>query len=370
MRSMEQVQNSMLELMQLVMSHQSESSARKGEGTGESDFHKLMEQTRDARPAAPEREQVEQKDAPETPAPKGEQKEEDGELEQQMALAAVAALQNPVVPIGQTLSPAMEQAPVDGVELLPEGQLPTQQGTTAETNQGPVIGQSGEAGSEAAAQLQAPVEQTAAPEGQMQQSRQESDARPQTEGEAEIRVISRSTDESEQPVQTEAPVFRELESTPIKVGEAPRTEGSAAAADVEQQVGSKLHEAIQSGETRVEIQLDPANLGKVSVELTVREDGGLHISLKAENSLTRSLLERDAASLQTLLGRDSGQEVRVEIEAPQSQPRQELYDQQRQGGQQQREQEQQQQRQEQPREEGQDFLHQLRLGLVPGSGLN
>lgn len=359
MRSMEQVRNNgVLELMQLVTAHQ---TGQKAEGTEESDFHRLMEQTQGKRPAAPEK--VEEKKPAEAP------EEESPELEEQMVLAAMVALQRPVVPLQQTLTPTVEQTPVDVAQVVTvaEGEMPGEQPVLARN--GTVPGETLQL--EQAPQtegMEAPVVQTRPAGEQAEQPRQELNAEMPKE-EPRVQVVSRQgqgEQESGQPELQEAPVFQQVESTPVKVGEAPRPESSAPV-PVEEQVSSQVREAIQSGETRVELQLDPANLGKVQVELTVREDGGLHISLKAENSVTRTLLERDVSTLQTLLGRDSGQEVRVEIEVPQGQPREELYDQQKQGGQQQQRQ---QQEQEQPREDGQDFLHQLRLGLIPGEGLN
>ena len=125
---------------------------------------------------------------------------------------------------------------------------------------------------------------------------------------------------------------------------------------MEEQIVSKLAETISAGETKVEIQLTPEHLGKVTVELTQKEDGSLHIALQAESSQTRNLLEREMSGLQSLLSQTTRQEVEVNVSQPQEQQQQQNYD----GHQQQH---QQQQQQEKPRS-GEDFLNQLRLGLL------
>ena len=147
------------------------------------------------------------------------------------------------------------------------------------------------------------------------------------------------------------------------MGEAPKAEKPEM--PVEEQIAPKLTEALQKGETRVEVTLTPENLGKVTVEVTLREDGTLHVALHAESSQTRGLLERSADNLMAMLGRDARQEVQVEVPRQQESQQQNFYDDGRQGRGQQ-EHGQQERRQEQ--RSGEDFLHQLRLGLVPGDG--
>ena len=89
----------------------------------------------------------------------------------------------------------------------------------------------------------------------------------------------------------------------------------------------------------------------------------LHVALRAENSQTQTLLEKDATGLQALLMRNTQQEVQVEVSPQQESQRQDFEDG-RQHGQQQ---DPQQQKQEQKRN-GLDFLQQLRLGLIPLDG--
>lgn len=164
---------------------------------------------------------------------------------------------------------------------------------------------------------------------------------------------------------TETPVFHEVREIPVKVGEvetAPQTEQPKAVA---LQVEEKLAQALEQGETKVELQLEPRALGSVRVEMVWNRDGGLHITLHAENSHTRSLLEREMFGLQQNLSRDTQQEVRVEVPRQQESQQQNFYDG-RSGGQQQNRHPQEQRQNQQSA--GEDFLHQLRLGLVSLTG--
>ena len=144
------------------------------------------------------------------------------------------------------------------------------------------------------------------------------------------------------------------------MGEAPKTE--QAQQPVEEQIAPKLTEAVQNGETRVELQLTPEHLGKVKVEMTWKEDGSLVVEIHAENRETQNLLNKNASGLEALLGREVQQEVRVEAPRQEESQRQDLYEQQ----QEQHRQRQQEQRRKQT--SGEDFLQQLRLGLIPLDG--
>ena len=166
-------------------------------------------------------------------------------------------------------------------------------------------------------------------------------------------------------VVVETPLFEGVETTPIKVAEAPeRTEQSV---PVNQQVVEKLSTMVETGETSVQIQLEPVELGKMTIELTRSSDGTLTVLLDAENAQTRSLLEKHMGSLQEALA-DRGQKVvQITVEHNEESQRQEnqqhndFRDGQNQNGQQQ---EQQQQRRD-ARHNSTDFMQQLRLGLIP-----
>lgn len=160
-------------------------------------------------------------------------------------------------------------------------------------------------------------------------------------------------------VVTEAPLFKDVETAPIKVAEAP---AQAEAPELETQVSDKLVRILESGENRVEIQLTPEALGKMTIELTRSADGTLNVILNAENAETRSMLTRHITTLQeTLVGRG---QPSVQIEVSRGEETQQQNFQQQdlgddmngsQNGQQQRRREE---------SSGEDFLQQLRLGLI------
>lgn len=287
--------------------------------------------------------------------------EDPKELEKQMALAAMAVMQNPVVPVEQVTAP--EEAQVTGaadVEIVTE----TVEAPVVNT---PVTAETVEVLPEEGAEEtveQLPQEQAKPVEVETQAAEDTGAEMKVTTGETGETGQEADTQDTPEETAAEAPVFQEVREIPVKVGE-PAAAEETREVPVEDQIGPKLAEALKSGDTKVEIQLAPESLGKVTVEVTLREDGTLHIALHAENSQTRGLLERSADSLAAMLGRDSRQEVQVEVPRQQESQQQNFYD-----GRQGRERQEQEQQQERRRERqgGEDFLHQLRLGLVPGDG--
>lgn len=292
--------------------------------------------------------------------------EDSQELEKQMALAAMAVMQNPVVPVEQVTAPEETAVTeISGVEIVTEtAEAPVvtapETAETAETAE--IVPEEG---------MEQPVEQL--PQEQAKPVEAETQTAEDAGAELEVKVTTGETGGAEQETDTqdapeegmaEAPVFQDVREIPVKVGEAPAAEETPET-PVEDQIGPKLAEALKSGDTRVEIQLAPDTLGKVTVEVTLREDGTLHIALHAENSQTRGLLERSADNLMAMLGRDTRQEVQVEVPRQQESQQQNFYD-----GQQGREHQgrQQEHQHQQERQGGEDFLHQLRLGLIPGDG--
>lgn len=354
---MDQVYNSMLYMAQVPAERP---AAKQPSQSQEKDsFHKQMEQASGKTETGTKTETAAQDQTQESPVVAEDPKE----LEKQMALAAMAVMQNPVVPMEQVTAPE-ETAVTDvsNVEIVVEtADVPVVTApVTAETAETVPEEGVGEA-----------VEQL--PQEQAKPVEIEPQAEQDTGAEMEIKVTTaeaggaeQETDAQDSPQEgmAEAPVFQNVREIPVKVGEAPAAEETLET-PVEDQIGPKLAEALNAGDTRVEIQLAPDSLGKVTVEVTLREDGTLHVALHAENSQTRGLLERSADNLMAMLGRDARQEVQVEVPRQQESQQQNFYD-----GQQGREHQGRQQEQEhrQERQGGEDFLHQLRLGLVPGDG--
>lgn len=162
-------------------------------------------------------------------------------------------------------------------------------------------------------------------------------------------------------------IFHDVEAAPVKVGETENPQ-QADGPDVIRQIDSQLIQAMQRGESAVSVRLNPENLGEVTVEVRQDAAGALHITLSAHSSETRSLLERHAGELQGLVSSRTQQSVEVDVqrgqENQQSQNQQRSYDGHNghaQDGQQER-------RQRREHTASQDFIQQLRLGLIPTDG--
>jgi len=162
-------------------------------------------------------------------------------------------------------------------------------------------------------------------------------------------------------------LFHDVEAAPVKVGEvydAQPTEQPGVAS----QIDTQLAQALQTGESMVRIQLTPENLGEVTVEISQKADGVLHIALSAHSSETRGLLERHAADLQGLVSSRTQQEVQVSVqrqqESQQNQNQQHGYD----GSSGHAQDGQREHRRQRGRASSQDFMQQLRLGLIPADG--
>lgn len=179
---------------------------------------------------------------------------------------------------------------------------------------------------------------------------------------------SRQEDKEELPLEAEAPLFQDVQTVPIKVAEAEAPAETPETPSVETQVGDKLLEAVQKGESTVKIRLEPENLGSVTVEISQQDGGVLHIAIQAESLQTHELLEKHVPHLQMFLAERGQPDIQVEVqrqqESQQPDNRQNFQDGQNSG----RGQHQQQERR-QPSRQNQDFLHQLRLGLVPMQGM-
>lgn len=339
---MEQVNQAVLGMMQMVTagkSQRTETGNRTGKDENAKDFGAMLRDRQTVDNAA-ETEQDMVK-VPTGTAESAPAVDPDG-LEQQMLLAAMALAQNPIV-IVQDVQPEVQESGA-AAELVP---LQTEQ--APQQSMAPVLETETEAPQLQTVETAQTVPQTEAGKADSGESR--GSELPMEELHAESRT--------EQADVEPQPVFRDIKAVPIKVGEVYQPEQTAA---VEvKDLGDTLTQAIDRGENRLELQLQPAELGRIRVEMRWSDEGALHVILHAESTRTQNLLEKDMASLQTLLGRETQQEVKVELPREQEAPRQSFDDGRQNGGQQQHQQEQRQS----GRHSGQDFLHQLRLGLIP-----
>ena len=165
--------------------------------------------------------------------------------------------------------------------------------------------------------------------------------------------------------QAPQPVFHDVKAAPVKVGEvehAPETQET----NVAQQVDAGVAQALEKGESMVRIQLSPENLGSVTVEISRSAEGIIRVALNAHSGETRSLLERHAGELQGLLSSRAQQSVEVSVQRQQESQQNQNHNYDGHNGHAQDGEQRHQRRQKQ--DDSVDFIHQLRLGLIPADG--
>jgi flagellar hook-length control protein FliK len=159
-----------------------------------------------------------------------------------------------------------------------------------------------------------------------------------------------------------APLFERVDAPVVKVAEAPRPV-PLEAQDGAEQLGREIDGILvnNADANRIEVTLTPDSLGKLTVEITRGEHGVLNIVLHPSTERAASLLERNAGNLQNALASNGRSEVQVQVR-PAEEPQQQFLNPDGQNEQQRQQQQQQGRRHEQ--RSAQDFLQQLRLGLV------
>lgn len=155
---------------------------------------------------------------------------------------------------------------------------------------------------------------------------------------------------------TAQPLFRDVEAVPMKVGETPVAD--TAQPDLDAQLAKQIGTTLEDGAQQVKIQLTPESLGTLTIDLTRTQDGALQVVLHTTTEKAANLLSQHAENLGALLQSNTQNTVQVEV---QQQEQNQQFQQQSQQQNQQHEQG----RQHSPRQQsGEDFLQQLRLGLV------
>lgn len=172
-------------------------------------------------------------------------------------------------------------------------------------------------------------------------------------------VEANQQEQDDQPVvmtQQEQPLFRDVETVPVKVGEATPTV-DVNAPDMEKQLADTIKANLSTVDDKVQIQLQPENLGHITIELA-QHGSKLGLVIYADSAKTTSLLAQHAGNLGALLEDRTGQTVHIQVQ--QQEPEQPQYD----GhNQQNRQQQEQQSHPQQSKAEQDSFLGQLRLGL-------
>lgn len=153
----------------------------------------------------------------------------------------------------------------------------------------------------------------------------------------------------------EQPLFRNVDAMPVKVGDSSVLDTETPNFDTN--LSQTIQQALDQGTQKIQIQLKPENLGNIVVEMTQDSNGMLHVVLHADNDRTARFLQDHSTALSDLLQNSRSGQVHVEV--PSQQSNQESWqppDQRNSGGQ---------HRQHQnSRQNTEDFLNQLRLGLL------
>lgn len=211
------------------------------------------------------------------------------------------------------------------------------------------------------------VQQVPDVEAQPESQQAEVDVKPQEQPVEQVKAAQPEAAQGEAPEEVEVkdveieaePVFHKETATPVKVADnyepvAPEEPQAP------QQMADRLMQMIDQGDSRVQIQLNPENLGQMTIEITRLQDGALHIVLGAVSQKATALLQENSANLHSLLAASNQGEVRIEVQQQEpQQPMQQFMNPDEQG-------KQQPQQQQKPKEQAkaEDFVQQMRLGLV------
>ena len=133
--------------------------------------------------------------------------------------------------------------------------------------------------------------------------------------------------------------------------------------DVENQLNTRITQALEQDIQKMELQLEPEGLGKLVIQMEKSPEGALHVVLQASNETALQMLKDHSGSLGLMLQNSQAAPVRLEVQR-QDNPEQNPWNQQEQNQNQNHSQQQQQQRRQENRQ-SEDFLQKLRLGLMP-----
>lgn len=353
---MDMIYNAMLAMLQSVNVQQADQTTQKNAEQSDTTFRKLMEkQSVDGGKATVELE---------TDDNMGEDgieslENQESDLELELLAAAVSMLQRPIVPVEQ-----MNETLSDNNVSQVSAPMVTQ---SAEVSENDTVWQPQQQMRGEAETVETDSVEQKAPQNFSDElptvSRNTTVESADMENSKKV-IVSDTITEAAESIGNESALFRDVRDVMVKVGEAASVEdGEVLSESVGKQVGEQIIRALDCSEERISIRLEPGNLGRVEVEMTLTEQGTLHIELRAENKLTQRLLEKETAGLQYMLSHDSKQTVQVQVMQQDESRQQTFEDGNHDGGQRNPQQE---QRKERHAEN--DFLQQLRLGLVSLDG--
>ena len=363
-------------MMQLMMQQGQVSGSNTGKDSNGDSFQDMISQKQDAvssnKPSSNDQ-QTQSKPAQNDKTQQTDQQtpqENVPEVSDDVRQAMAALLLQPYV----VQDVAVQQTAQENVDMV--ATMPTVDAAVAQTVQTAVAGETmAPAVQQEAAQPTVQVPQQAAPEqmqtapevtapqeGVQQQGLQNASAQTeqQSTGEAateqKMVEVDQPDDQSVVVTKQEQPLFRDVETVPVKVGDATPTV-DINAPDMEKQLADTIQAKLNTVGDKVQIQLQPENLGHITIEL-VQHGGKMGLVIFADNAKTTSLLAQHAGNLGALLEDRTGQTVHVQVQ--QQEPEQPQYD----GhNQQNRQQQEEQSHPKQSKAEQDSFLGQLRLGL-------
>ena len=363
-------------MMQMIMQQGQVSGSNTGKDSNGDSFQDMMSQKQDAvssnKPSSNDQ-QTQSKPAQNDKTQQTDQQtpqENVPEVSDDVRQAMAALLLQPYV----VQDVAVQQTAQENVDMV--ATMPTVDAAVAQTVQTAVAGETmAPAVQQEAAQPTVQVPQQAAPEqmqtapevtapqeGVQQQGLQNASAQTgqQSTGEAateqKMVEVDQPDDQSVVVTKQEQPLFRDVETVPVKVGDATPTV-DVNAPDMEKQLADTIQAKLNTVGDKVQIQLQPENLGHITIEL-VQHGGKMGLVIFADNAKTTSLLAQHAGNLGALLEDRTGQTVHVQVQ--QQEPEQPQYD----GhNQQNRQQQEEQSHPKQSKAEQDSFLGQLRLGL-------
>lgn len=297
-------------------------------------------------------------------------------------VAAAMVTSQPVVPF-ELLAPVAEEPAGDGAVMMepaPVEDILQEQPGEAEVESYPEAPVTEGNRPQEAFQADAPVREFQAQVEPKAEAVEAKAAAPQQEAQPELngqqaglaqtvesQVKADTKPEGEKDTQTadvwqqSQPVFHQVNAAPVKVAENYQP-AEPQETEVLTQVRDQLSQALQQGESMVEFQMEPANLGKVLVEITRGADGSLAVMLTAATEKTASILQRHSANLQELMNIHTQSPVQVEVQQPREQEHSSQFLNPDGHNQHQEQHKQQQSRRHQNNTT--DFLQQLRLGLI------
>ena len=281
------------------------------DGTGQEFEDMLVQQSKAQQENSRPQKKAEDKKAPEKPEQKSTQEDEATEKGGELAAALVTS--QPVVPIAAfeeaqvTVSEdgtvILEPAVVEGiaqeqtaeivetVEVQPEETVQQEQPVEAQFQQ------SAEAVEEAPVEEQPKVEAevTTVEAGARETGRPEAAVQRSNEGER-----SQDEDMDADIGQQSQPVFRDAKAAPVKVADVQRPV-DAQEPRAPQQIANHVVDALEQGQNMVRIQLNPANLGSVTIELTRDAAGVISIVMTPETARAAEILTQNSSSLMMAL---------------------------------------------------------------------